>query len=88
MQRNLLGEVVIIRPVLILSIVIGHAFAIYSGAWIAPEYIEHVKWYESINPIFINFQLAAFVFISGYLFEFKKNKVNEPGFVMHKFKRS
>lgn len=87
MQKNLLGEIVIIRPILILSIVVGHAFAIYSGAWEAPEDVVHVNLYEKLNPLFINFQLAAFVFVSGYLFGLKKNKVNETGFVMQKFKR-
>ena len=87
MQKNLLGEIVIIRPILILSIVVGHAFAIYSGAWEAPEHVVHVSLYENLNPLFINFQLAAFVFVSGYLFGLKKNKVNETGFVMQKFKR-
>lgn len=87
MQKNLLGEIVIIRPILILSIVVGHAFAIYSGAWEAPEHVVHVSLYEKLNPLFINFQLAAFVFVSGYLFGLKKNKVNETGFVLQKFKR-
>lgn len=84
---NLLSEVVIIRPILILSIVIGHSFAIYSGSWSIPEYIDSIDWYKYINPLFINFQLPAFVFISGYLFEAKRHKVFEEGFVLKKFRR-
>lgn len=58
------------RPLLILSIVIGHSFAIYSGAWqydfeSGVDYIEAYGW---LNPFFISFQLEAFFFISGYLF--------------------
>ena len=87
MKTSLLPEVIIIRPILILSIVIGHSFAIYSGSWSIPEYIDSIDWYKYINPLFINFQLPAFVFISGYLYEAKKYKVFEAGFVLKKFKR-
>lgn len=58
------------RPLLILSIVIGHSFAIYSGAW---QYdfesgVDYIAAYGWLNPFFISFQLEAFFFISGYLF--------------------
>lgn len=58
------------RPILILSIVIGHSFAIYNGAW---QYdfesgVDYIAAYNWENSFFISFQLEAFFFISGYLF--------------------
>lgn len=58
------------RPLLIISIVIGHSFAIYSGAW---QYdfesgVDYIAAYSWQNSFFISFQLEAFFFISGYLF--------------------
>ena len=63
-------EVAIMRPILILCIVIGHSFAIFSGAWPNPFEDKTVLGspiYSSVNPLFISFQLAGFVFISGYV---------------------
>lgn len=70
MIRNRLNEIVLLRPILILTIIIGHIFAIYgdSPSWPLPEGITYPKTYEYINPIFISFSLQTFVFISGYLF--------------------
>ena len=67
-SKQMLPEIILMRPICILSIIIGHAFAIYSGAW-GGSSIPYVKEYQYVNPIFISFQLCAFVFISGYLFE-------------------
>ena len=63
-------EVAMMRPILILCIVIGHSFAIFSGAWPNPFEDKTVLGspiYSSVNPLFISFQLAGFVFISGYV---------------------
>lgn len=61
------------RPLLILSIVIGHSFAIYSGAWDCDfSEIPFIAGYAWVNPLFISFQLQAFFFISGYLFWMKE----------------
>ena len=90
MTKVFLGNIAVIRLVLILCIVIGHAFAIFSGAWSGIESIdihEACAFYKFINPIFISFQLPAFVFISGYLLGKNKVKVDEKNFVVQKFKR-
>ncbi len=68
------------RCVLIVSIVVGHTFAIYgnlgSTSWILPERIEFISNYSWITPIFISFQLQAFVFISGFLYANSLNSAN------------
>lgn len=61
------------RPLLILSIVIGHSFAIYSGSWSFQfgRGVDFIPAYDWVNPAFISFHLQAFFFISGYLFWMK-----------------
>lgn len=68
-KRPILMEVAMMRPILILCIVIGHSFAIFSAAWPWPyKDIElGSSIYNLVNPLFISFQLAGFVFISGYV---------------------
>lgn len=83
------------RPILILSIVVGHSFAIYSGAW---QYdfergVDYIAAYSWQNSFFISFQLEAFFFISGYLFWMGRyvEKTLTPGtyyqFIKKKFAR-
>lgn len=68
--KKILIEVAIMRPILILCIVIGHSFAIYNGAWPSPFEVNTHSIYRYINPLFISFQLAGFVFISGHVDEY------------------
>ncbi len=84
MEKKIIQEIVILRPLLIFCIVVGHSFSYYKVA-IAP--IEVYNW---VNPFFISFQLAAFVFISGYLFGISSLagfKSSVLGYIGDKFKR-
>ena len=82
-----LNEISIYRPLLILCILIGHCFAVYSGAWERPDDIKYVEAYKYINPIFISFQLAGFTFISGYLAAYKRQNIVRKGFLLKKLQR-
>ncbi|MEG2599838.1 MAG: acyltransferase family protein, partial [Muribaculaceae bacterium] len=86
-SKKLLPEVSIVRPILIICIVIGHCFAPYSGAWDLPKNINGETLYSWINPLFISFQLQAFVFISGYLYSYQKKTSSNIQFIYKKFKR-
>ena len=90
----ILVEVAVMRPILIGCIVIGHSFAIFNGAWPCP--IKGVELessaYSLVNPLFISFQLAGFVFISGYVNSYigSVNKIKFSGgvkFVTKKIRR-
>lgn len=63
------------RCILILSIVIGHVFAIYSlkesSSWTIPMGLSYISCYSWINSFFISFSLQAFVLISGYIYEYQ-----------------
>lgn len=39
MAEKRLYEISVLRPLLILLIVVGHCFAIYSGSWKTPEWL-------------------------------------------------
>lgn len=91
-SKALLTDIAIMRPILILSIVIGHAFAIftYSKAWPLPNGCTQIDMLRWVNPVFISVALQAFVFVSGYLFAYKNNnasRIDILPFVFNKFKR-
>lgn len=87
----LLRDIVLIRPFLILCIVIGHAFAIYTGSasWPLPSEYNEIHAYSWINPVFISFQLQAFVLVSGYVFAFQEKVkiISTIEFIIKKFRR-
>lgn len=88
-NKNQLSDIALMRPILIISIVIGHAFAMFhgtGGSWPLPDRYETFAGYGWINPIFISFALQAFVFVSGYLFAYKKPS-NKLEFIQKKIKR-
>lgn len=69
-------EIGIMRIILILCIVIGHTFAVYSlksAPWPLPEGISAVPEYRWFNEVFISFALQTFVFVSGYLMALSEN---------------
>lgn len=66
-MRKILENVVIIRLILIVLLVMFHAFAIYNGAWEMPSGITTVKAYYFIASLSYSFMLETFVFIAGYV---------------------
>ena len=70
-NKQLLDNVVIIRPILIILLVFYHAFAIYSGAWAPIEGFPEVPAYWWLDKLSYAFMLEMFVFVSGYVFGFQ-----------------
>lgn len=66
-KTKMLNEIVIIRLLLVVCLVLYHAFAPYAGAW-APLTEESVMCYYWIGKFAYSFFLGSFVFISGYLY--------------------
>ena len=79
------------RAVLVISIVLGHSFAIYTGsnARPLPEGVSFLEFYKYINPAVISFHLQGFVFIAGFLFGAQMNMrvIGNLPFVLKKAKR-
>ncbi len=87
-------EISLIRPILIFSIIIGHAFAIFTDSawWPLPLGMHTNDVLRCVNPIMISFALQTFVFVSGFLFAYKSDALstcnsNVIRFILSKFKR-
>ena len=92
--KFIFSEIALIRPILIFSIIIGHAFAVFTDSvyWPLPIGMHTSDVLRCINPIMISFALQAFVFIAGFLFAYKSDKITtskseQHRFVLAKFKR-
>lgn len=83
-----LNEIVVLRPVIIFSIIIGHAFAVYSGAWSNNYNLIMIPAYTWVNPFFISFQLYSFVFISGFLYANQRNRILTTSFFSFSLKKA
>lgn len=71
MQKQLLTDVVVIRPILIVLLVFYHAFAIYGGAWEPIDGYPSIRLYWWMDWLSYSFMLETFVFISGYVFGYQ-----------------
>lgn len=91
-NKVILTNIALMRSILIMSIIIGHAFAIYtnSNAWPLPVGCTQMNMLRWVNPVCISIALQAFVFVSGYLFAYKtedNNPYDVTRFIIGKFKR-
>ena len=87
----MLKEISFIRPILILLLVIYHAFIIYRGGWKEPlAYVPNQTYYWIATAAY-SFMLEMFVFISGYVWAysiFDRNRSQSFGdLVLSKIKR-
>ena len=91
-QKQLLTNVAIIRPTLIVLLVFYHAFAPYSGAWPPIDGFPDMPVYWWLDKLSYAFMLETFVFISGYVFGYQvrmkgKSKLKVKNLLGGKFKR-
>ena len=92
MQKKILTEVAIIRPILIVLLVFYHAFAPYSGGWAPIEGFPEIPAYWWMDKLSYFFMLEMFVFLSGYVFGYQVRTKGEVKLVfkslfLSKFKR-
>lgn len=66
-----MDDVSVIRVILIILLVLYHSFAIFNGAWDAPDGYCQIPAYWWIASASYSFMLEMFVFISGYLFGYQ-----------------
>ena len=64
----MLKEISIMRPVLILQLVVFHAFIIYGGGWIPPMGYRDIPLYGEFAGWTYSFMLESFTFISGFIY--------------------
>lgn len=92
MQKQLLTNITIIRPILIVLLVFYHAFAIYSGGWDPIEGFPDVHIYLWLDKLSYAFMLETFVFVSGYVFGYQvrikgTSKLEAKSLLISKLKR-
>lgn len=89
-KRNL-DEVSLIRPILIVLLVLYHAFAPWCGAWESFEGFEDNQIYWWIGQFAYSFMLPAFCFVSGYVWSFQRESLEKKEdikkLIVNKFKR-
>lgn len=72
--RENLDEVSFIRPILILLVVLYHSMAIHTGNWEMPEGVTVIPVYKVIGRLSYLFMLETFVFVSGYVWAYQREK--------------
>ncbi len=91
MASKNIAEVSIIRPILIVLLVVYHAFIIYRGGWSQPAGFQENTVYWWIAASAYSFMLEMFVFISGYVWAFqlfeRKKSQSFKQLISAKFKR-
>lgn len=71
-NRINLDEISFIRPILIVLLVLYHAFAPWCGAWNAFDGFQENIFYWWIGKLAYSFMLPTFVFISGYVWSYQR----------------
>lgn len=74
--RQKLQEVLLIRPILIVLLVVYHAFIIYAGGWYQPDGFMPHDGYAWIARLSYSFMLEMFVFVSGYVWAYQQLDLN------------
>lgn len=91
MIKQNLDEVSLMRPILIVLLVVFHAFCPYDGNWEAFAGFEQITVYKWLDRGVFAFMLESFVFISGYIWSYQRNefgrKENLKQLVQKKFNR-
>lgn len=76
-QRKNLDEVSFIRPILIVLLVLYHAFAPWCGSWKPFDGFQDNEVYWWIGKLAYSFMLPTFVFISGYVWAYQREGLNK-----------
>lgn len=81
-RKQLLVDVSIMRPILIVLLILHHAFANFAGTWDSVDGQVSIDSYAWISRICYSFMLESFVFISGYIYSYQINTQNKnEGFI-------
>ena len=71
MQKKLLYEVSVIRPIVIFLLVVTLALYIYRGWWPQPEGVGYNNLYWWLGNIISGFRMDTIMFVGGYVFGYQ-----------------
>lgn len=87
---NRLSEIDFMRPILVVLLVLYHAFIVYDGGWKPFVGFAPIMSYKALATITYSFMLESYVMVSGYVMGFQKaqNRIRGGGkFIIRKVKR-
>ena len=76
-EKRYLDEVSFLRPILIILLVLYHAFIIYDGGWKEPAGFMDIPAYKWVAKCSFAIMLEMFVFISGYLWAYQRETLSK-----------
>ena len=91
MQKKLLYEVSVIRPLVIFLLVVYHALCPFTGGWEPPAGVADNMLYWWLGHLISGFRIETIALVGGYVFAYqcieRGRRVGLPRFAWKKFKR-
>ncbi len=91
MEKRLLYEISIIRPLIIFLLVVYHSLCVFTGGWTAPEGVPDNAAYWWLGRLISGFRIETIAFVGGYVFCYQCFELGRRkgfvGFLWKKFKR-
>ncbi len=91
MNKRLLYEISIIRPLIIFLLVVYHSLCVFTGGWVPPQGVPSNDVYWWLGHLISGFRIETIAFVGGYVFCYQCVELGRRqgflGFVWKKFKR-
>ena len=91
MNKKLLYEISIIRPLIIFLLVVYHSLCVFTGGWVPPQGVPSNDVYWWLGHLISGFRIETIAFVGGYVFCYQCVELGRRqgfvGFVWKKFKR-
>ena len=91
MNKRLLYEISIIRPLIIFLLVVYHSLCVFTGGWVPPQGVPSNDVYWWLGHLISGFRIETIAFVGGYVFCYQCVELGRRqgflAFVWKKFKR-
>ena len=90
-NKRLLYEISIIRPLIIFLLVVYHSLCVFTGGWVPPQGVPSNDVYWWLGHLISGFRIETIAFVGGYVFCYQCVELGRRqgflAFVWKKFKR-
>lgn len=90
-NKRLLYEISIIRPLIIFLLVVYHSLCVFTGGWVPPQGVPSNDVYWWLGHLISGFRIETIAFVGGYVFCYQCVELGKRqgllAFVWKKFKR-